>query len=99
MEIENLHEFDDVWNDPRLVIMAGAYNRAWGTFGGSQEKSEQQKQKILSALLKAVEEQAENEVKTLSKILELGYAVNRNTLPTILIEHKISLQKLAQASA
>lgn len=99
METIDLHEYDEIWQAPKLIVFAGTYERTWGTFGGSQNKSPEQKQKILICLYHAVQMQKDEQIAVLSKILENGYGVQRSTLPSLLIEYQASMQIHVQTSA
>jgi hypothetical protein len=100
METIDLHEFDDeIWLAPKLIVFAGTYERAWRTFGGSQNRSPEQKQTILLALHNATLQKDEQQIAVLAKILENGYGIPRHTLPTLLVRQQAELQQLTQMAA
>lgn len=82
----NLREWDDdLWHASQVRVNAGTHERTLNTFGGRQNKSEQQKQIVLQALGYAVVTSNFSQATVLAKILEVSYGVDRADMPELLL--------------
>lgn len=82
----NLHLWDEVlWQAPQVRVNAGTYERTLNTFGGRQNKGEQQKQTVLRALGCAVVTTNLAQATVLAKILEVSYGVDTADMPELLL--------------
>lgn len=92
----NLHQWDEsLWHAPQVRVNAGTYERTLSTFGGRQNKSEQQKQAVLRALGYAVVTTNFTQATVLAKILEVAYGVETADMPELLLE--LQQEELAAA--
>ncbi len=92
----DLHEWDDsLWHAPQVRVNVGTYERVLNTFGGRQNKSEQQKQAVLRALGYAVVTANFTQAIVLAKILEVSYGMDTADMPELLLE--LQQEELAAA--
>ncbi|MBP9686480.1 MAG: hypothetical protein KBD66_01620 [Candidatus Doudnabacteria bacterium] len=87
MKQVNLHAWDEtLWQAPQVRVNVGTYERTLNTFGGRQNKSEQQKQAVLRALGYAVVTTNFAQAIVLAKILEVAYGMDTADMPELLLE-------------